>query len=105
MKKFKDMLAKIWLNGKDITTKYVDDTEVVRGYVFRSLDVTNIDTVLPKLQAIADKLDLSCRFGKGQAEYGQACDYYNNRPIRKSYIYIGKDTREEKTVDVLDSLV
>ena len=105
MDKIKTILAKIWLTKKDVSTKFVDDEQKeIRGYTFRSLDVTQIDKELPNLQAEASKLDMTVRFGKGQLEYGNACDFYNNKPIRKSYLYIGKDAREEKSVDILDAL-
>ena len=104
MDKIKALLSKIWLNKKDVQTKYVGDTEEPRGYTFRSLDVSAIESVLPQLQDEASKLDYTIRFGKGQLEYGNGCDYYNNKPIRKSFIYIGKDTRVEKSVDILDAL-
>ena len=104
MNTIKELLDKIWLNKKDVKTLYVEDTEEVRGYTFRSLDVSAIESVLPQLQDEASKLDISMRFGKGKLEYGNGCDYYNNKPIRKSYIYIGKDVRVEQSVDVLDAL-
>ena len=104
MNAIKELLNKIWLNKKDVRTKYVEDTEEVRGYTFRSLDVSAIESVLPQLQDEASKLDMSIRFGKGQLEYGNGFDFFNNKPVRKSYLYIGKDAREEKSVDILDAL-
>ena len=104
MNAIKELLNKIWLNKKDVRTKYVEDTEEVRGYTFRSLDVSAIESVLPLLQDEASKLDMSIRFGKGQLEQGNGCDFFNNKPVRKSYLYIGKDAREEKSVDILDAL-
>ena len=60
--------------------------------------------MLPQLQDEASKLDMCIRFGIGQLEYGNGCDFFNNKPVRKSYLYIGKDTRQEQSVDVLDAL-
>tara|TARA_Y100000593_G_scaffold18868_1_gene37596 strand:+ start:130 stop:447 length:318 start_codon:yes stop_codon:yes gene_type:complete len=104
MNAIKELLNKIWLNKKDVSAKYVGETEEIRGYTFRSLDVSAIESVLPQLQDEASKLDMTVRFGKGQLEYGNGCDFFNNKPIRKSYLYVGKDTREEQSVDVLDAL-
>ena len=59
MNAIKELLNKIWLNKKDVRTKYVEDTEEVRGYTFRSLDVSAIESVLPQLQDEASKLDMS----------------------------------------------
>ena len=55
MNAIKELLNKIWLNKKDVRTKYVEDTEEVRGYTFRSLDVSAIESVLPQLQDEASK--------------------------------------------------